>query len=204
MAATGALSALFPRCALHFLTKNVPQIGLLRCITRYLLNLCGVRNHNCLAVSSGTNHHSLPRPLAVFTRSCCDSAGYNVGVVKAVLSGDTIVVMGPAKAGPPPELQITLASLQAPTNSRHPDKADDVRQIPRCRFRAPVGVPVLPSCWQVVTVGCCVRLPASRQDALADTRAFELCLGLHVLSPECGGWTWPGARAPRCRAVTRS
>ena len=36
------------------------------------------------------------------------------GTVKEVLSGDTVVVMGAAKAGPPPELKLTLASLQAP------------------------------------------------------------------------------------------
>ena len=36
------------------------------------------------------------------------------GTVKEVLSGDTVVVMGQAKAGPPPELKLTLASLQAP------------------------------------------------------------------------------------------
>ena len=36
------------------------------------------------------------------------------GTVKEVLSGDTVVVMGASKSGPPPELKLTLASLQAP------------------------------------------------------------------------------------------
>jgi len=39
------------------------------------------------------------------------------GVVKAVMNGDTVVIMKDAKnlAGPPPEIRLTLASLQAPS-----------------------------------------------------------------------------------------
>lgn len=36
------------------------------------------------------------------------------GVVKSVLSGDTVVVMGIPRGGPPPEKQISLASIKAP------------------------------------------------------------------------------------------
>lgn len=36
------------------------------------------------------------------------------GVVKEVVSGDTVIVMGDVKGGPPPEKRITLSSLQAP------------------------------------------------------------------------------------------
>lgn len=41
--------------------------------------------------------------------------------VKAVLSGDTLVLMGAATNGPPPELVLTLASLNAPRLARGPD-----------------------------------------------------------------------------------
>jgi staphylococcal nuclease domain-containing protein 1 len=47
-------------------------------------------------------------------------AGWMKGVVKEVLSGDTLVVMGAVKGGPPPEKRITLSSLQAPRMVRHP------------------------------------------------------------------------------------
>lgn len=38
--------------------------------------------------------------------------GLNKGVVKAVKSGDTIVVMGAPVRGPPPEKEITLSGAQ--------------------------------------------------------------------------------------------
>lgn len=41
-------------------------------------------------------------------------SGWLKGVVKSVLSGDTLVVMGMPRGGPPPEKQITLASIEAP------------------------------------------------------------------------------------------
>lgn len=42
------------------------------------------------------------------------------GIVKAVLSGDTLVVMkqAPAVSGPPPEMRLTLSNLKAPLLSR--------------------------------------------------------------------------------------
>lgn len=48
------------------------------------------------------------------------SATFLTGIVKAVPSGDTIVVMNAAapKTGPPPEMRLTLASLKAPLLSR--------------------------------------------------------------------------------------
>ena len=40
--------------------------------------------------------------------------------MKAVLSGDTVILMGTATGGgPPPEMQLTLASLQAPRLGHH-------------------------------------------------------------------------------------
>jgi staphylococcal nuclease domain-containing protein 1 len=60
----------------------------------------------------------VPLPLPGF-------AGF--GTVKAVLSGDTLVIVGnPAKPGAPaPELQLSLAGLTAPRLSRHPDQKDE-------------------------------------------------------------------------------
>ncbi len=46
--------------------------------------------------------------------------------VKAVLSGDTVVLIGSATNGPPPELVLTLASLQAPKLARTPEQHDEV------------------------------------------------------------------------------
>ena len=40
------------------------------------------------------------------------------GSVKEVLSGDTIVVMGAARGGPPPTMQLSLANLRAPRLGR--------------------------------------------------------------------------------------
>ncbi|TMW64988.1 hypothetical protein Poli38472_009155 [Pythium oligandrum] len=45
--------------------------------------------------------------------------------VKAVISGDTLVLMGAATNGPPPELVLTLASLQAPRLARGPDQPSE-------------------------------------------------------------------------------
>lgn len=42
------------------------------------------------------------------------STGWLRGRVKAVTSGDCLVIVGNVKAGPPPEKTITLASLMAP------------------------------------------------------------------------------------------
>ena len=46
--------------------------------------------------------------------------------MKAVLCGDTVVVLGNSAPGTkPPELQMSLASLQAPRISRHPNATDE-------------------------------------------------------------------------------
>lgn len=46
-------------------------------------------------------------------------------VVKAVLSGDTLVLMGKPVNGPPPEMMVTLSSLQAPKLSRNPEQPSE-------------------------------------------------------------------------------
>lgn len=49
------------------------------------------------------------------------------GLVKAILSGDTVVVVGAAKPGsPPPEMQLSLSCLAAPRMSRHPEQKDEL------------------------------------------------------------------------------
>ncbi|KAA0165063.1 hypothetical protein FNF31_02076 [Cafeteria roenbergensis] len=50
--------------------------------------------------------------------------GFSKGVVKQVLSGDTLVVMG-TTGRIPAEMQISLSSLQAPRIARHPDATDE-------------------------------------------------------------------------------
>jgi staphylococcal nuclease domain-containing protein 1 len=45
--------------------------------------------------------------------------------VKAVPSGDTVVLVGKAVNGPPPEIMLTMASLLAPKLARGPQQADD-------------------------------------------------------------------------------
>ena len=40
--------------------------------------------------------------------------GWLRGIVKEVLSGDTVVVMAATKSGIPPEKRLTLSSLNAP------------------------------------------------------------------------------------------
>lgn len=62
--------------------------------------------------------------MAVLSRPPSDVAGF--GTVKAILSGDTVVILGKAAAGgPPPELQLSLSHLSAPRLSRHPDTKDE-------------------------------------------------------------------------------
>ncbi|RHY33831.1 hypothetical protein DYB32_001561 [Aphanomyces invadans] len=46
--------------------------------------------------------------------------------VKAVISGDTVVLVGASKNGPPPELMLTLSSLQAPKLARTAEQTDEV------------------------------------------------------------------------------
>jgi staphylococcal nuclease domain-containing protein 1 len=42
------------------------------------------------------------------------ATGWLKGTVKAVPSGDSLLIMGSVKGGPPPEKTITLAGLIAP------------------------------------------------------------------------------------------
>jgi len=57
----------------------------------------------------------------------CTALPSGYAVVKLVLSGDSIVVIGtpPATGGPAPELQISLSGLSAPRISRHSEQKDD-------------------------------------------------------------------------------
>eukprot|EP00640_Fibrocapsa_japonica_P004086 CAMPEP_0113937328 /NCGR_PEP_ID=MMETSP1339-20121228/3973_1 /TAXON_ID=94617 /ORGANISM="Fibrocapsa japonica" /LENGTH=219 /DNA_ID=CAMNT_0000940049 /DNA_START=183 /DNA_END=839 /DNA_ORIENTATION=+ /assembly_acc=CAM_ASM_000762 len=45
--------------------------------------------------------------------------------VKAITSGDTLILMGRAAGGPPPEMQLTLGCLQAPRLARAPGAVDE-------------------------------------------------------------------------------
>eukprot|EP00210_Caulerpa_lentillifera_P002078 g1993.t1 len=47
------------------------------------------------------------------------------GVVKSVISGDTVIVMGIPRGGPPPEKQISLASIKAPRLGRRDGSVKD-------------------------------------------------------------------------------
>lgn len=66
-----------------------------------------------------------------------NAATSNAGfaTVKAVLSGDTVVLQGKGAGGvPAPEMQLSLSSLAAPRVSRHPDQKDEVRRPWRSRW----------------------------------------------------------------------
>lgn len=52
--------------------------------------------------------------LAVEMASTAGATGWLRGIVKAVPSGDSLVIMGNTKAEIPPEKTITLSSLMAP------------------------------------------------------------------------------------------
>lgn len=47
-------------------------------------------------------------------------------VVKAVVSGDTVILQGRANNGPPPERQLSLSSLLAPKVARGPNGPEEV------------------------------------------------------------------------------
>ena len=47
------------------------------------------------------------------------------GTVKAVLSGDTLLLVGKSKNGPPPTRQLSLAGIKAPRLQRSPNAAAD-------------------------------------------------------------------------------
>mmetsp|Transcript_9984 Transcript_9984/g.28669 ORF Transcript_9984/g.28669 Transcript_9984/m.28669 type:complete len:953 (+) Transcript_9984:302-3160(+) len=51
--------------------------------------------------------------------------GWLRGVVKEIVSGDTLVIMGAVKGGPPPEKRITLSSLMAPRLGRRDGSSKD-------------------------------------------------------------------------------
>lgn len=53
------------------------------------------------------------------------TASLQKGVVKQVLSGDTVIVRGPPRGGPPPERTIGLSNVTAPRLARRPGIADD-------------------------------------------------------------------------------
>jgi endonuclease YncB( thermonuclease family) len=63
----------------------------------------------------------------------------NASLTRQVLSGDTIVVMGQARGGPPPERTLSIAGITAPRLARRPgpkdkdsgaDSKDEVRRAP--------------------------------------------------------------------------
>jgi endonuclease YncB( thermonuclease family) len=66
------------------------------------------------------------RPTAL-GRSNVPIALAGFATVKAVLSGDTVVLQGKATTAgaPPPEMQLSLSSLAAPRLSRHPEARDE-------------------------------------------------------------------------------
>lgn len=55
-----------------------------------------------------------------------DNMASGTATVKMVLSGDTVVLMGRAVNGPPPEMQLSLSSLIAPKLGRGPQSAEEV------------------------------------------------------------------------------
>lgn len=64
------------------------------------------------------------------------ATGWLRGVVKEVPAGDTLVIVGTAKQGPPPEKRITLSSLIAPKlvrvhlHVRHPHASGHPQHAP--------------------------------------------------------------------------
>ena len=58
--------------------------------------------------------HSRPPQVSTLKDTMPAQSGWMRGVVKEVLSGDMLVIMGATKGGPPPEKRLTLSSLQAP------------------------------------------------------------------------------------------
>jgi hypothetical protein len=61
--------------------------------------------------------------------------------VKAVLSGDTVVLQGASRAGTQaPELQLSLSHLSAPRIARHPDQRDEPFGWPAREYLRKVAV----------------------------------------------------------------
>jgi staphylococcal nuclease domain-containing protein 1 len=76
---------------------------------------------SCLAA------HAWPRDPLDLHRPLFVSSLCSVGIVKGVLSGDTVILQGtaPRPGAPAPELQLSLAHLSAPRISRHSDQRDE-------------------------------------------------------------------------------
>lgn len=73
--------------------------------------------HHARYVKRRSHEGAWPHKVALFT---------GFATVKAVLSGDTVVLVGNAKPGQrPAEFQLSLASLKAPHVSRHPNATDE-------------------------------------------------------------------------------
>lgn len=71
--------------------------------------------------------------------NAASSAG--IGIVKAVLSGDTVVLQGASRAGTQaPELQLSLSHLSAPRIARHPDQRDEPFGWPAREYLRKVAV----------------------------------------------------------------
>jgi len=45
-----------------------------------------------------------------------------------VLSGDTVIVRGPPRGGPPPERTVGLSNVKAPLLARRPGIADEAKE----------------------------------------------------------------------------
>lgn len=90
--------------------------------------------------SSGRPHDRIPAPHAPhrrLTRACSTRPSrHHTGfaTVKAVLSGDMLVLMGKStSAGPPPVRRVTLSNISAPRLARGQDSTDEVRRACHCR-----------------------------------------------------------------------
>ena len=57
---------------------------------------------------------------------CSPKHGYCV--IVQVLSGDTVIVRGPPKGGPPPERTIGLSNVTAPRLARRPGISDEAKE----------------------------------------------------------------------------
>lgn len=69
------------------------------------------------------------------------ATGWLKGTVKAVPSGDSLLIMGSVKGGPPPEKTITLAGLIAPKLVHYRPMVDfPLRLLRLFRFVPPIRV----------------------------------------------------------------
>lgn len=123
-----------------------------------------------LLCSKAANPTSLRYPAVVFLQAAFAPPAMASGsaVVKAVLSGDTVVLMGKPQNGPPPELQLSLASLQAPKLARGPQMTDEVGAC-ACVASSVVWRSLDRSdlCWVALA------LDARLQNAMANANGFD-------------------------------